>query len=58
MKYQVHLIRGDGSMAPKPSTLYASGIAEAQRKAEETLAGIQSSGFLLGWIVYTVTEAF
>lgn len=57
MKYHVHLIRGDGSLAPNPSTLYASGIAEAQRKAEEILSGVQSSGLLLDWIVYTVTEA-
>ena len=44
-------------MAPKPSTLYASGIVEAQRRAEETLSSIQSSGLLLGWTLYTVTEA-
>jgi hypothetical protein len=57
MKYNVWLLREDGSPSPAgPYPLYASGIVDAQRKAQQTLAEIQAAGALLGWSVKTVTE--
>ena len=57
MRYHVWLTRQDGTLSPfNPSPLTASGLVEAQRKAQQTLEECQASGALVGWGVSTVTE--
>ena len=57
MKYNVWLTRHDGTLSPfNPSPVTASGLVEAQRKAQQTLEECQASGALVGWNVSTVTE--
>ena len=58
MRYAAWLIRPDGSPSPAgPSYVTASGIADAQRRAAEILAELQTQGVLTDWSIATVTEA-
>ena len=58
MKYNIWLLTDEGRPSPYgPSTIWAAGIVDAQRKASDTLATLQSEGLLAGWAIRTVTEA-
>jgi hypothetical protein len=56
MRYNVWLLREDGSPSPVPSPIFAGGIVAAQRLAQLTLEEVQAEGALVGWSVATVTE--
>jgi hypothetical protein len=56
MRYNVWLLREDGSPSPVPSPIFAGGIVAAQRLAQQTLEDLQAEDVLVGWSVATVTE--
>ena len=58
MIYHVFLNKPCGEPSPfGPSKIYASGLVDAQRKAEATLQGCHRDKALLGWTIHTGVEA-
>ena len=55
--YNVWLSDSSGLCDGPPSTIYGSGLVDAQRRALELLKELQSEGKLKGWSILTVTEA-
>ena len=57
MRYQVFLKTDRGELSPHgPTAFWASGIVDAQRKAQAVLEACQRDKALLGWTIDTVVE--